>query len=364
MDSQAPTRMQWELRRYRRPSANEPRSPKRPRGRWMWAVSGVLVTASIGAPIAFTLARAGTTGGDAVFVEPTAVHDITISQAVTSVSVQSYGAPVRVIGAAATKKVRLIESVNYDPQQGPAPSVTDTVSRGLLSLAAPDCTPMDCSVGFTLLVPAGVSVTAVTGGGTVTVSGIATANVDSGGGDVSATSVSGPLTVTSEGGNLHLTGIGGSLKAESGGGDVTALGITGPAVSITTDGGQLSAMGLAATTAILSSGGNDAQAGFASTPDAVVVTTDGGNATVLLPGGPYALTADSGGGQETVGIATDPTARDALTVTTGGGDLFVEPTSGSAPQGGHPSVPVTSNQGKGGPGKTPVAPKAPSAPVP
>ena len=357
MDPRTPTRMQWELRRYRRPPANEPRSPKRPRGRWMWAVSGVLVTASIGAPIAFTLAHAGTTSGDSIFIQPT-VHDITISQAVTSVSVQSYGAPVRVIGAAGTKKVRLIESVNYDPQQGPAPSVIDTVSRGLLTLAAPDCTPMDCSVGFTLLVPSGVSVAAVTNGGTTTVSGVATANLDSGGGDVTATSVSGPLTVSSEGGNLHLTGIGGSLKAESGGGDVTALGITGPAVSITTDGGQLSAMGLAAATAILSSGGNDTQAGFASAPDAVVVTTDGGNATVLLPSGPYALTADSGGGQETVGIATDPAARDALTVTTGGGDLFVEPAS-AAPQGGHPSASVTSN-----PGKAPVAPLAPPAPVP
>jgi hypothetical protein len=357
MDYGNPTRMQWELRGDNQRPANQPRPPRRPRGRWMWTVSGVLVTASIGAPVGLALARAGTQSGQQFYAQPIATRDITIAATVTSVNVQSYGAPVRVIGGAATKKVQIVESVNYDPSQGPAPSVIDTVSHGLLTLAAPDCTPMDCSVGFTLLVPSDVSVAAATQGGTVDVAGVATANLDSGGGDVTATSVSGPLTVTSEGGNLRLTGILGSVRAESGGGDVTALGIDGPSVSITTDGGQVNAMGVAATTAIVSSGGDDAQVGFASTPDAAVVTTDGGNATVLVPGGPYDLTADSGGGNETVGVATNPAARDALTVTTGGGDLVIEPTSGSASQAVLPSASVTSKSGK-----APLAPPAPAVP--
>jgi hypothetical protein len=327
----------------------------------MWGVSGVLVTASIGVPIAFALARAGTPDNGAVSAHPIAVHDVTISQAVTSVSVQSYGADVRVIGAPATKKVQVEESVSYDPSQGPAPSVIHTVSGGLLTLAAPDCAPagVNCAVGFTLLVPSDVSVTVVTAGGNVDVNGIATANLDSGGGDVTATSVSGPLTVTSEGGNQHLTGIGGSLKTESGGGDVIALGLAGPAVTITTDGGNLNALGVAATTAVLSSGGDDARVGFSATPDAVILTTDGGNATVLVPGGPYALTADSGDGQETVGIATNPAARDVLTVTTGGGDLAIEPASGS--QGGQFPVSVTPGSGKVG-NAVPAVPPVPAVP--
>jgi hypothetical protein len=325
----------------------------------MWTVSGVLVVISIGLPIGFALSRAGTPDGQPFYAHPIATRDVTIATRVTSVDVQSYGADVRVIGGAATKRVRVIESIDYDPRQGPEPSVIDTVSHGQLTLASPDCAQMPCSVGFTLVVPSDVSVTAVTSGGNINVGGIASANLDSGGGNVTASSVRGPLTVTSESGTQELTGIGGSLKAESGGGDVTAQGITGRTASITTDGGHLTAMGLATTTAILSSGGDDAQVGFTTVPDAVVVTTDGGNATVLVPGGPYAVTADSGGGQETLGIATNPAAREALSVTTGGGDLVVEPTSAAASQGGQSPVSVTPTSGQGG---TPPIPAAPAAP--
>jgi hypothetical protein len=52
-----------------------------------------------------------------------------------------------------------------------------------------------------------------------------------------------------------------------------------------------------------------------------------------VPGGPYALTADSAGGPEVVRIATDPAARRSITVTSGGGPLRIEPSAGrlSAP---------------------------------
>ena len=46
---------------------------------------------------------------------------------------------------------------------------------------------------------------------------------------------------------------------------------------------------------------------------------------LTVPGGPYALTADSGGGPESIGIATDPSARRSITVSSGGGQLQVGP---------------------------------------
>jgi len=46
---------------------------------------------------------------------------------------------------------------------------------------------------------------------------------------------------------------------------------------------------------------------------------------VTVPGGPYAVTADSGGGPESLDIATDPAARPTLTVSSGGGPLRIEP---------------------------------------
>ena len=48
-----------------------------------------------------------------------------------------------------------------------------------------------------------------------------------------------------------------------------------------------------------------------------------------MPGGPYNLTADSGGGPQSVRIATDPTALPSITISSGGGPLQVEPPGGA-----------------------------------
>ena len=53
----------------------------------------------------------------------------------------------------------------------------------------------------------------------------------------------------------------------------------------------------------------------------MTVSTDGGSAQLAVPGGPYALNADSGGGPQSVGIATDPAAHRSITVISGGGSL-------------------------------------------
>ena len=63
---------------------------------------------------------------------------------------------------------------------------------------------------------------------------------------------------------------------------------------------------------------------FATAPEKVSVITDGGPATVAVPGGPYKLTADSGGGPQSVGIATDPAAQPSIMVYSGGGPLRIE----------------------------------------
>ena len=62
----------------------------------------------------------------------------------------------------------------------------------------------------------------------------------------------------------------------------------------------------------------------------MTVSTDGGPAILRVPGGPYALTADSDGGPELIGIATDPAARASIKVTSGGGPILVGPPSAAA----------------------------------
>jgi len=356
MSTRIPSRLVVDVQHQ--PQERGSKRPRRPRGRWIWVISGIVVIVVLLMPIARVFANAGKNYRIARAF-PATSRVVTITEAVTSVNVQSYGGDIRVAGDSRAAGAQVTEDIEYDPQQGPAPVVTSTVSHGQLTLTAPSCGTFNCSVGFTVHVASGDSVTAVSDGGNVDVSGVAGATIDSGGGFVLATSVTGPLTVTSGGGNQQLTGIAGTMKSDSGSGDVLAQGITGPAATVTTDGGNLTAQGMAVGSATVSTGGANARIEFTNAPQTLNLTTDGGNAIVRVPGGPYALTADSGGGPETVSIPTSPGALAWLTVVTGGGSLDVRPTtSASASAGDNASFAPDQNAVPEAP-PTPPAPAAP-----
>jgi hypothetical protein len=65
--------------------------------------------------------------------------------------------------------------------------------------------------------------------------------------------------------------------------------------------------------------------GFTSAPQSVLVSTGGGQATVLVPGGPYAVTADSDGSTDSVSVPASPGASRSISVSTNGGDLQIGP---------------------------------------
>ena len=321
-------------------------------GRWIWALSGLITTAVLVVPAT----RLITSAGQAENAQPqsTATQTVTVTQPVTSLAVQSYGAPVEVT-AGPVRQVRITETLIYDSQDGAvsvsavptqaqpgsggplsaspagaqpasgeaqaasggplsgAPAVEQSVSDGRLSLADPVCETSDCSVSFAVTVPPGVTATVATEGGPVTVAGIAGGNLDSGGGPVSATKISGPLTVITGGGPLALDGLAGPLSADTGG-------------------GPLSARDIASEIATVSTGGGDASVVFSAAPDSVTMSTDGGAARLAVPGGPYAVDATSdGGGPQSVGIATDPAAHRSITIISGGGSLVIEPATGPLP---------------------------------
>jgi hypothetical protein len=320
------------------------------RGRWIWRLSGLVTMVAI----AVSGIRLITSGGQSENAQPqsTVIRTVTVTQPVTSLIVQSYGAPVGVT-AGPVRHVQITETIMYDspadgsevahpvPQSasasplsappagaqpasaaaqpasaaaqpasggilGGVPAVVQTVSGGRLSLAVPACATSDCSVSFAMTVPPDVTATVITDGGPVTLSGVAGANVDSGGGPVSATEIDGPLTVSTNGGSLLVNGLVGLLRADTGG-------------------GPLSAQAIDAATATVSTGGGSASMAFSAAPDSVTVSTDGGPARLAVPGGPYLLTADSGGGPQSVGIATDPAARRSITVNSYGGSLWIGP---------------------------------------
>jgi hypothetical protein len=297
------------------PVAGAPVTGSSGAGRWIWALSGLVTAVVIAIPIARAITTAGDPAPEMVYAQPApaSVRTIVVTQPVTSVTILSYGAPVQV-ATGSVSHVQVTETAGAMSVKGQGASpvpVTQTWSGGHLLLADPACSPAgvgDCAVTFALTVPPGVAVTAVTDGGPITVSGVAGANLDSGGGLVRATKIDGPLTVRTEGGALLIDGLTGALNVDTGNAPLIAQGVDAATATVSTDGGN-------------------ARITFTAPPDSATVSTDGGTAFLTVPGGPYALTADSDGGPETVRIATNPAATRSLTVTTAGAPLRIAPAS-------------------------------------
>jgi hypothetical protein len=314
--------------------------PRAARGRWIWSISGVLTITAIGAFASWAVVRGERVPSPAELMNAVPTRIISVTAAVTALSVQSYGAPIKVT-TVPSGPVKIAESISYAADRDGPPLVTDTDSHGLLTLAAPACANSDCSVAFAVTVPSRVTVSAVAEGGAVTVVGTGSATIDSGGGPVYAAGISGPLTVNAEGGGVTVAGAG-ATKIDSGGGPVTATTIRGPlgvnaegggvqldgvtgTLSADTGGGPLSATSITSSSATVLGEGGDVSLGFTAAPVSVRVSTGGGGASLLVPGGPYSVTAEGGGSTESVLIANSPGATRSISVSTDGGNLQIGP---------------------------------------
>lgn len=238
-------------------------SPRSGPGRLVWGASGLVTAVLLMIPAVRLTTHPSTTSP-----APELLRTYSIPQPVSSVDIASDGNPVRIIGADVS---RVQVTIAYAGKAG-APPGPGTVSRGRLTLSESGCDDGGwCADAFTLTVPRATSADISTAGG--------------------------PATVT---------GLSGTLRADSGGGPVSAQSLTAADVVVTTEGGP-------------------AMLGFGAAPRTVTVTSGGGPAQVRVPGGPYALNADSGGGPEAVGVATNPGAGRRLLISTGGGPLQVDP---------------------------------------
>ncbi|WP_147266786.1 DUF4097 domain-containing protein [Streptomyces diacarni] len=188
---------------------------------------------------------------------------------IEALEVDSHAGDITVKAAAPGRtSVGVTEDSAYEKSK---PHTEHSVSDGTLKLTAGECSGGDrtCEVGYTLSVPASLSLRLTTGGGSIVVRG-----------------TSGPVHATSGGGSVRM------LDSEA------------RKVEAKTGGGSLSGT-------------------FATAPDSLRYETGGGNATVRLPRGPYAVHATTGGGKRTVTVDTDPAAERRITLRSGGGNVSV-----------------------------------------
>jgi hypothetical protein len=290
--------------------------------RWVWGISGLVTMALIAVPGVHLITSPG---GSSQSVQPHPQGAVTrtmiVSQPVTSLTVQSYGAPVQVTGGPVSH-VEVTETIGTGP--GGTPGVAATVSGDSLTVGSPACGSWRECDSFAVTVPRDLTVTVASQGGPVTVSGVAGVNLDSGGGSLNVNEIDGPVTVSADGGPVQLAGVTGPVQADTGGGSLLALGITAATVTVTADGGPVQLIGRIGTLHVYTGGGS-ASITLAAAPLSVTLDSDGGPAMLTVPGGPYAVTADSDGGPETLGIAADPAAARSITVSSGGGALQISP---------------------------------------
>jgi hypothetical protein len=262
------------------------------RGRWIWTVSGLVTVAALSVPVAVFITRQ-TDHGNPQNVTAASTRTVTVAARVTSLSVTSYGSPIQVT-TGPVRHVTVQESISYDQGSGPAPDVTDQVSHGRLTLAAPACATSDCSVGFIVTVPSGATVAANSDGAPITVAGAAGASLDSGGGNVQASRIEGPLTISAQGGGItvaHVTSTTGT-SLDSGGGPINASQVDGP-LTVSAEGGSVTVNGVSSPTGTnLDSGGGPVNATGIDGP--LTATAEGGSVTVNGLTGD--LQADTGGG--------------------------------------------------------------------
>ena len=327
--------------------ATAPGPAGRPRGRWIWRLSGTGVVLLGTALIGITAGTAGAHDGDGYQQTALPSRTVVVNGTVTSLNISSYGAPIQV-SRGPVNQVTVAETIGYFGMAGPR-EVTARDDGGALTLAAPACQNGGCSVGFAVIVPASfpaVTVSASSEGASVRVSDVAAADIDSGGGPVSASQVHGLLTVTAGGGAITASGAG-SASLDSGSGNVTAGAISGT-LNVTSEGGRIdvhdagsatldsgsgpvSVTGVLGPLAVTSAGGSINVAGVrAATLDsgsgdvvarsvdgALSATTSGGRLQVEGLAGP--LTADTGSGNVTVSGVSSATAR----VSTSGGSAWM-----------------------------------------
>lgn len=154
------------------------------------------------------------------------------------------------------------------------------------TLVLEDC-GRNCSVSYTVTVPAGVPVRGSTSNGSITLENL------------------GSVDVRTSNGAVLLTDIDGTIRARSSNGRISGSGLGGDRIDVETSNGAIDLT--------------------LRTPQDVTASTSNGRITLTVPDGSYAVSAEAGNGSEDIDIATDPRGDHRLDLRTSNGSIEVRP---------------------------------------
>ena len=131
-------------------------------------------------------------------------------------------------------------------------------------------------------------------------------------------------SVSTGGGDATAVGTTGNVTLSTGGGDVTADRVSG-VLSLSTGGGSIHGTAITAAQVTAHSSGGDIEIVFTQVPRDVQVDTGGGDVTIIVPAGSaqYHVTANTGGGTVTESVPLNTSSRNVITAASGGGDITI-----------------------------------------
>ncbi|MEU1820177.1 DUF4097 family beta strand repeat-containing protein [Streptomyces roseifaciens] len=207
--------------------------------------------------------------------------DTTLSQKITSVRLESGPGGVTLRGKEGAAEVRLHRYVEYG---GDRPDgATHRVENGVLVLGG--CSD-DCSVAYTVDLPAGIPVTGQTSSGAI---------------DLSRT---GAVKVKTGSGAIDLKDVEGAVDVQASSGAITGQGLKNGRIAAMTGSG---AIDLAV-----------------SSPQDVRAEAGSGAVTLTVPDGRYRVTAKSDSGGKDIAVTDDPSGTHRIDLTTGSGAITVK----------------------------------------
>ncbi|MFE0187195.1 DUF4097 domain-containing protein [Streptomyces sp. NPDC058989] len=209
--------------------------------------------------------------------------DAVVSKKITAIRLDGDSGGLTVHGGkAGGATVSVHRSVSY---HGDRPKgATHRVEDGVLVLG--DCGD-DCTVDYTLEVPAGIPVSGETSNGSVNLSKV------------------GAVKVTTSSGEVELDGVTGPVDVRTSNGQITGRGLSGRHIDAETSNGGIELS--------------------PATAQSIRAKTSNGSVTVKVPKGPYRISAQTSSGDKNIDVASDPAARYRLDLITSNGDITAEP---------------------------------------
>jgi DUF4097 and DUF4098 domain-containing protein YvlB len=138
------------------------------------------------------------------------------------------------------------------------------------------------SISFVVQVPRKMSASLNTSGGNIIVSGLSgTQRIRTSGGSLKLANLEGDIKARSSGGNINISGINGKLNARTSGGGISVQNTKG-SLSVHTSGGNLNLKNIAGEVSASTSGGS-IDAYLTQVNHSVQLRTSGGNIHIMIP---------------------------------------------------------------------------------